>query len=514
MAQSGKTFWQRAQFFTFAGQICLLRRAFTSWPKRDLWKAGIAIVGMLLLLVLMVWVPVSAVDAYEGASGLATPVTGTVQTTPTVDPTMTVLNKEKLEQEIDQLKNQNDRSIATWFWNVNATLGTIVAALLAVAGVIMTAKEAHHKNLEDREAERKRRDKEQDRWLGDRLAEREKRVEERFQAAVTALGDEKEGARIGSAVLLRTFLRPGYEQFYTPIVQLVAANLRLPRTTDPPKDPAAPLPPTALSQALIMTFIEAFPRAREHEKKNVGAKLASLEHKVRSTHPAPVTIPSTEIRSLNAMHIQLDNGFLWYADLKQAWIPQASLRKADLTGADLSGANLWSAYLSEAYLWSTNLSGANLWQADLSKADLRGTDLSRATLLEANLSEASLYNHVDLQGANLCKANLSGASLQQVDLRGTNLSEANPEDALSLTHTDLRGAKGLTDEQKEACKAKGAIIDENPMTSSSQSPVSPSAPSQSNDAQALSAPPAQGSTPTPDTGGSSAPSSSQSDPES
>src|SRR5437660_5370461 len=59
---------------------CTLEALRMRWLKREMWKAGIAIVGMLLLLVLMVWVPVSAAGAYEGASGITTPVT--VQATP------------------------------------------------------------------------------------------------------------------------------------------------------------------------------------------------------------------------------------------------------------------------------------------------------------------------------------------------------------------------------------------------------------------------------------------------
>src|SRR6266567_4458197 len=66
------------------------------WLRRNVWKAGIAIVGMLLLLVFMVWVPVSAASLHEMRSGLVTPVTGTVQATPTMDPTMTALQKEQL----------------------------------------------------------------------------------------------------------------------------------------------------------------------------------------------------------------------------------------------------------------------------------------------------------------------------------------------------------------------------------------------------------------------------------
>ncbi len=76
------------------------------WLKRNLWKIGIALAGMLLLVVLMAWVPVSAADTHEEVSGLAMFGTVTVQTTPTVDATVTALNKEKLAQEVQQLQNQ------------------------------------------------------------------------------------------------------------------------------------------------------------------------------------------------------------------------------------------------------------------------------------------------------------------------------------------------------------------------------------------------------------------------
>ena len=38
------------------------------WLKNDLWKAGIAITGVLLPLVLMVWVPVSAACVHDSSS--------------------------------------------------------------------------------------------------------------------------------------------------------------------------------------------------------------------------------------------------------------------------------------------------------------------------------------------------------------------------------------------------------------------------------------------------------------
>src|SRR5204862_6473144 len=160
------------------------------------------------------------------------------------------------------------------------------------------------------------------RWFGDRRSEREKRAEERFQSAVTGLGDEKEGARVGAAILLRTFLRPGYEQFYSQTFDLAVANLRLPRTPDAPKDPDTPLPLTTLSQALIVVFKEAFPLVRSQDKRSP--------------------------ESLDATGIQLDNAYLRGADLKQVWMPQASLRNVDLRKANLNEAKLSEANLNEA----------------------------------------------------------------------------------------------------------------------------------------------------------------------
>ncbi len=403
------------------------------WRKRDLWKAGIIVAGMLLLLVLMIWAPVSAAGAHQGVSEPAMPGTVTVQATPTEDATVTALNKEKLAQEVQQLKSQNEPDPLGWLrTNASILLSTLVVVIGGLIGLF--------------------------RWLGDRRDEQEKRredqrseqvkrAEERFQAAVTGLGDEREGARIGAAILLRTFLRPGYEQFYTQTFDLAVANLRLPRTSHPPQDADTPLPLTSLSQALIVIFKEAFPLARS---QNQGST-----------------------QSLDATGVQLDSGNLRGTDLQHAWMRRASLRDADLFGATLSGARLFKADLRQAWLWKADLRGADLRETDFRGADLREANLSKADLREANLDWTSL------------------------------------EEVLSLEDTNLLSVKGLTKEQLAICQAKGAIIDEDPTTSSPSSIVAPPSPPQSNDTQASSAPPAQGSLLTPDTGGSSATSSQQ-----
>jgi hypothetical protein len=82
---------------------------------------------------------------------------------------------------------------------------------------------------------------------------------------------------------------------------------------------------------------------------------------------------------------------------------------------------------------------------NLSGADLSGADLSRANLSRANLGEA------DLRGANLLEANLIGA-----DLSGADLSEAN------VRHCNFSDGIGLSESQKSALRAQGAIFSDSP----------------------------------------------------
>ncbi len=95
-------------------------------------------------------------------------------------------------------------------------------------------------------------------------------------------------------------------------------------------------------------------------------------------------------------------------------------------GCDLRGVDLDSGFLSNANLSGANLSGANL---------------SSAMLVEANLS-----------GAVLVDANLRGATLRGADLSGADLSGANVYGAIFLQ------AKGLTPEQEEDLKSRGALF--------------------------------------------------------
>lgn len=135
------------------------------WRKCNLSKVGIVVASALLLLVLMVRAPLSIVSAHQGISRLATPGTVTVQATPTEDATVTALNKEKLAQEVQQLKEQNEPDLLSW---LRSSLSTFLSTLFVVGGGVFALvrylaerRDAHDKELKDREAERDKHAEEQ-----------------------------------------------------------------------------------------------------------------------------------------------------------------------------------------------------------------------------------------------------------------------------------------------------------------------------------------------------------------
>lgn len=340
------------------------------WQKQNL-KIGITVASILFLLVLMMWIPASAVDARQH-NGLATPATGAtapVQPTPTEDATVTALNKEKLAQEVLQLKNQNQPDLFGWLrTNASILLSTLVVVIGGLIGLF--------------------------RWLGDRRSEREKRVEERFEKVAEGLGSQDIEKRAGAAVMLRTFLKPGYKQFYQQVFDLTVTHLRLP----PPPHTQNQKFPDPLSQALIIVFKEAALCVR-----------AGLEReKVK---------PEEYSRFLDASRVRLD-----YASLDGADLSDVLMREASLIEAHLDQANL-----ARALLMGANLTGADLWRTNLTEASLSRAILTNAILTEADLTNAGLFN-------------------------------ANPEDASSLTDTRIYDVQGLSQKQIDTCRVKGAII--------------------------------------------------------
>ena len=263
-----------------------------------------------------------------GTPGLATPITTTVQATPTPNATVTAL-----KQEIQQLKNQNAPDL---FSNITILTVVITGLIIFLAAVIGGLFGFFRRLRVRRDEDRVRRD------------------EDRFQAVVTDLGSTNIQARVGAAIMLRTFLQPGYERFYQQTFNLAAAYLRSRKPDLEVKDnPEAPVL-ASLYQALIVVFKEAFPLARD-----------SISSEEKPFEP----------QSLDASRIRLDGVHLPQED--RVVVQEAFLDRADLRRAFLREANLSEADLSEA-----NLEGAMLIKVDLRGADLGSTNVQQALTLE------------------------------------------------------------------------------------------------------------------------------------
>jgi hypothetical protein len=253
-------------------------------------------------------------------------------------------------------------------------------------------------------------------WQGQQEAEHEKRRrdyileqqkldEGRFQSVVKGFESERVEARVGAAILLLTFLQPGYEQFYSQIFYLAVSLLRLRKF-----DSQVPEPVDAMSQALITVFKQSFPLAR-------GEDFSKFEPE-----------------KLDATGAQLDNAYLSKTDLRKIRLREASLR----------GAHFWESQLQEAFLKHSDLK-----DAFLVRAHLEGADLGDVNLVNANLKGAHL------EGAHLRDADLEGA-----DFTGADLTDTRIQNAKSLKGTILRDVIGLSPSQRSACAAKGAILDD------------------------------------------------------
>ncbi|HTK11004.1 MAG TPA: pentapeptide repeat-containing protein [Ktedonobacteraceae bacterium] len=310
-------------------------------------QKGLIACGALFFFALILLIaPASSTQA----SAHARAVTVALETPTTVDPTVTALEKEQLEQQVQQLKNEN-----TWYWTNVSTFFTSMTLILAgIAGGV--------------------------RWFSDRRSEREKRAEERFQAVVTGLGAERMETQAGSAIMLHTFLQRGYEQFYFQAYELAVVHLRY--AGEPGAEPIALSP---LREALITVFKEAFPMARETLKQDP--------------------------RSFNASRVMLDSAYLSGSDLRAIWMPHAFLRNAFLSKVIFVNASLSDSTFAYSDLKGATFANARLRRVDFAHADLSNAILTRAKLRRASFVGAKLSG-ADLSEAELPGADLTGANIE------------------------------------------------------------------------------------------------------
>ncbi len=289
----------------------------------------------------------------------ATPMvtsTPTIQATPAIDPTVTALEKQKLQNETN------------WCWANSPALLSMLGVIAAVAVGFWQWRKQH-------DADQKKRHE-------DYLLEQAKLDEARFQSVVKGFESERIEARVGAAILLLTFLQKEYAKFYSQVFDLAVSLLRVGHV-----DPNNPESMDALSQALVIVLRRSFSLAR-------GNDLTNFE-------------PTT----LDASRAQLGNAYLSMTDLRKIYMRDAYLRKAHFWASNLQKANfkhsnmegaiLGNANLEDANLGDTILIDANLSEANLNGAHFRHADLTGANFTKADLTNTRIENARSLQGTIL-----------------------------------------------------------------------------------------------------------------
>ncbi|WP_326599194.1 pentapeptide repeat-containing protein [Streptomyces sp. NBC_01803] len=178
------------------------------------------------------------------------------------------------------------------------------------------------------------------------LVTQEGQITDRYNAAVTNLGDDATDVRLGGIYALQRIMQDSPRDHRT-ISNVLAAFIRT-HTAQPAAEEAE----------VEEGAVPPVPGARA----DVNAALLVLVYR-DPTYDDPYFTLDLRGADLSVTDIP-------YGNLSRAFLYRARLTNAYMPYADLSG-----AVLSEA-----DLSGANLTDANLTDADLRGTDLTFATL--------------------------------------------------------------------------------------------------------------------------------------
>jgi Pentapeptide repeats (8 copies) len=290
-----------------------------------------------------------------------------------VSPTpSTVLQNEKLVQQIRQLEISNENASSPWRYVI--ALAPTLAALAAILtfGLGWSTQRSES-----------RRQKDQDRAL--RESESIREFDSRFTAVVTNLGSNSISLQASAASTLPIFLSPRYVGFRSHIIRVAIANLRL-----------------SGDKVILNLLVDV-----------LGAALR-LEYAPddQETSTETVDLADTYLRSLNIVGVSMRERFA--AD------------RADLTHGRMDHSDLWKSEFREALLI-----GASLRQANLGQARFDGANLSHAILRGCRATSASLRG-IDGRFAMLQGASLQSAHFEDADLRGARFDGANLADCYFL----------------------------------------------------------------------------------
>lgn len=121
---------------------------------------------------------------------------------------------------------------------------------------------------------------------------------------------------------------------------------------------------------------------------------------------------------------------------------------ADFSDLNLAGSNLAGCTLEDVTFERANLTSVILTDAFLSWARFGDATLDGANFVDADLKEAD-FSSASVRDAQFTRANMTGCTIERAD---------------TLVGADLREAVGLSDDQRRACREKGAVVSDEPTT--------------------------------------------------
>ncbi|GGT00675.1 hypothetical protein GCM10010270_85590 [Streptomyces violaceus] len=251
-------------------------------------------------------------------------------------------------------------------------------------------------------------------------------ITDRYNNAVSNLGDDSEDVRLGGMYALERILEDSPRD-REPICNVLSAYVRGHAVR--PKEPVK----------------SADDRFDIRPGRDVITALQILSRNQAASDVSVVDLTGTYLRGMEIDEIQLAFADLRDADLSWAILRYANLRKANLDGANLSLADLAGADLNLAQLHDADLGAASLRGSKMFSAQLAGANLRVAQLRSADLNRANLRG-ADLRGANLVCADLTKATLRWADLRGADLGRVRGLTAEQVLETRLATNTVLPDD--------------------------------------------------------------------
>ncbi len=302
------------------------------------------------------------------------PHTTAAKATPTATSSTqpSLLQEEKLRQQIRQLEISNENASSPWRYLISLAPTLAAAAAILTFGVGWSTQRAQA-----------RRQKDLDRIQQEADSVRE--FDTRFAGIVANLGSDSASLQASAAAILPVYLNARYAEFTNHIIRVASANLRLSGN-----NVVRDLLVEVLGTALRLQYRDA-----DQMKVVAGIDLADAY-----------------LRALDIGGVKMREKFA--AD------------RADLSLSCMDKSDLWKAHLRNA-----TLSGASLRSADLGQARLDGADLTHAVLRGCRANSASLRD-VNGQYAMFQGAMLQSAHFDNADLRGARFDGANLRDSYFL----------------------------------------------------------------------------------